>query len=467
MINRILIRIKVIQILYSFLIAEKQFTLESVPEQPSKEKRFSYALYLDMLVLMIKVAQNVERRKNDYPLAQTRFIKRLLSDETVKSTLMKYSHQPFPYQGLIASLSEKVKESAIYKRFLKDCDNDFSAAEERVWNDLFNLLIYPDAEVNAVTSRRENYTLKGTERMNEMIGTTLVNFLASQENVTEVERALESSLDKSRELYFRLLLLPVELTELQERRLDDNRHKHLKTDEDINPNLRFVENRVVDELRHNEVFQAYIKQNKLSWITEEPVMMRKLLSVITESPIYAEYMSDPESDIHRDGEFWKNVYKKIILENQDFLETLEEKSVFWNDDLEILSTFVYKTIRRIEEGEGANAVLDKYKDEEDARFGAELLRALYRNKESYREYIDNALESGNWESERLAFMDVVILECALAEILNFPKIPLNVSVNEYIELAKSYSTAKSGVFVHGLLGSIVKRLQKEGKLLKK
>jgi len=122
-----------------------------------------------------------------------------------------------------------------------------------------------DPDVGAVTARRQNYTLKGVERMHDMMNRTFVNFLASQDNVAEVERALSFSLDKARELYFRLLYLPVEITDLQDRIIDENRHKFLKSDEDINPNLRFVENKVVDGLRTNETIDAFVAKNKIAW----------------------------------------------------------------------------------------------------------------------------------------------------------------------------------------------------------
>lgn len=467
MINRILIRIKVIQILYSFLLVEKQFTLESNPTAPTKEKRFAYSLYLDMLVLLIKLANSVERRQGEYPLASTRFISRLLIDDTIKSMLAKYREQPFPYSGIVDSLAAEIKESGIYKKYLKDSGNDIGAGEEHLWRDIFNVIVLNNPEVMSITSRRPNYTLKGLERMSDMMSRTFVNFLASQDNIAEVERALATSLDKARELYFRMLYLPVELTDLQDRIIDENRYKFLKSQEDINPNMRFVENKVVDELRHNETIDKYISKNKISWGNEDPVMLRNLLRAVTGSDIYADYMSRPEVTLYDDGELWRNLFKRVILDNTDFLEFLEDKSVFWNDDLETITTFVLKSIRRIEEGDSVGAVLDKFKDEEDARFGSELLRYLYKNKETYRRYIDDALKGGNWDSERLAFMDIVILETAIAEILNFPKIPLSVSVNEYIELAKSYSSARSGAFVHGILGAVVARLQKDGKLLKR
>lgn len=303
--------------------------------------------------------------------------------------------------------------------------------------------------------------------MKDMMEATFVNFMGSQDNVSEVVKALDVSLDKARELYLKLLTLPVDLTDLEDRILDDNRHKYLKSEADINPDMRLVENKMVALLRENPVIQAFIEKSKFSWLSEDPVLARGLLKSIKESEVYKEYMQLPATDLHTDAELWRKLLKSVILDNTAFLEALEENSVFWNDDLDNISTFVLKSFRRIAEGDDANAVLDKFKDEEDARFGAELIRYVYRNKEIYRGYIDEALVGGNWDKDRIAFMDIVVLETAIAEIMNFPKIPLRVSVNEYIELAKSYSTAKSGQFVHGILGFIISRLQKEGILQKK
>lgn len=183
------------------------------------------------------------------------------------------------------------------------------------------------------------------------------------------------------------------------------------------------------------------------------------------------------TDARADGELWRELFKRVILENGYFLQALEDKSVFWNDDLDIISTFVLKSIRRLEEplgtefhkenGDKTGPIPEMYKDEEDRDFGPGLVRAVYRNKEVYRGYINDALDGGNWESERLAFMDVVILLAAIAEIMNYPKIPISVSVNEYIEIAKAYSTSRSGQFVNGLLGAIISRLQDERLLFKR
>lgn len=465
MINRVLIRIKAIQILYSYLLVEKKFSFEGRPTMPTKEKRFAYSLYLDMLVLLDRIARSIRRRGGDAPLADTRFIKRLEGDEQIKSILSRYRVTDFPYEAAAERISENLKNSSFYKNWLKKAEADEPGAEQNLWRDIFTLFVLPDKGVSETTSQRENYTIKGVERMQEMLTTTFSNFLASQDDGEEARKAFTKSVDVARDLYFLLLILPVELADLQERRIESNREKFLATAEDLNPNMKFVENSLVEALRNDETIGRYVEKNGLSWLQTEPIMMDSLLNAIIESELYAEYMADPVSTPAKDMEFWKNIFRKIILENRDFLETLEDKSVFWNDDLDIMSTFAIKTLRRISEGD-RNAVLDKFKDEEDARFGYDLIKYVLRNKDEYRSYIDDALMEHRWDSDRLAFMDVLVIETALAEILNFPKIPLNVSINEYIEIAKSYSSSKSGIFVNGLLGSVIKNLKEQGKILK-
>ncbi len=467
MINRILIRIKVIQILYSYLLVEKQFSLSALPESPTREKRFAYSLYLDMLVLLIKVSGEIGLRGAGHPLEDTRFIQRLKTDETIKSQLARYRVSPFLFDGLVEPIAAKVKESAVYKNFLKDKKAGVPGADTKVWEQIYKLVILPDSEVNTIISRRENYTMKGVERTSSMMEETFSNFMTSQDGTSEAIAVLHESLDKARELYFRLLWLPVELTDMQERKLDERRHKLLVTNEDLNPNLKFIDNSLVKAIRECEPVKNFIEKNKLSWEAEDRVMMENLLQSILESQMYQDYMKKPLETPDEDCELWRNIMRKVVFVNEQFLEAMEDKSVLWNDDLDIIGTFAVKTFRRIQEGNRNDAVLDKYKDEEDARFGDELVKVVLKNKDTYRGYIDKAIDRTLWESERLAFMDVVIIETALAEIINFPKIPLNVTINEYIEIAKSYSSAKSGGFVNGILGKIIDKLQEERIIFKK
>ena len=213
--------------------------------------------------------------------------------------------------------------------------------------------------------------------------------------------------------------------------------------------------------------EDYVEDNKISWIAEDRQLLESLLTTIMNSEVYQDYMRFPATDFQTDCDFWRDIFKYVILNDENFLEALENKSVFWNDDLDIISTFVLKTLRRFEEGcPGNRPVLPMYKDEEDAQFGFKLFSDVVKNKDVYRRYIDDSIVGEKWDSERLAFMDVVVTMTALSEIINFPKIPLVVSINEYIELAKSYSTSKSGAFVNGLLSSITEKLREENKIHK-
>ncbi len=465
MINRVLIRIKVVQLLYSYLLIENHFMLESQPTAPTKEKRFAYSLYLDVLMLILRISEKIEKRGGYRPLADTRFIKKILTDDKIKSLEMKYRVEDFSLQQQVASLAEQIKESGLYKNFVKEIGSGND--DDQIWEKIVNLIILPDSSLNAAFTRRENYTLGGVERMKNMISTTFTNFYASRDNIDDALKTLATSMGMSRNLYFRLLMLPVELTNIRENQLEENRHKYVPTAEDLNPNMRFVENGMVRAITENSAFMDICESKGISWLPDHSIMLESLLKKIIDSDLYADYMNFPVTDMATDCEFWRNVFKQIILHDEDFLDSLENESVFWNDDLEIIGTFVLKTFKRFEDNDGSyDPVLPMFKDDEDAAFGKQLFTDVVRNKDLYRRYIDDSINSHKWDSERLAFMDVVVAMTALSEIINFPKIPLVVSINEYIELAKSYSTSKSGAFVNGILGTIVERLREEGKLNK-
>lgn len=465
MINRVLIRIKVIQLLYSYLLIEKHFMLESQPASPNTESRFAYNLYLDLLVLMVKISRNVEQRGGNRPLEHTKFIARISADDKVKALLRKYLVESYPYERVVGSLADEIKESSVYKNFLKE--NDVDSVSERFWETVFNTMILRNSTLNSLISQQPRYSMRSLDRVKNMFDTTFTNFYASADNPADAVKQLNFSLNKARDLYFLFMTLPVELADLQSRLLDERRHKYITTDEDLNPNMRFVENQLVSIIRSNDEINAYLSERKIGWTSgNDDIMLRNLLKEITASDIYKEYMEFPASDLKTDCEFWRNIFKHVIFTSDDFLEALEDKSVFWNDDIEIMGTFMLKSFRRFEEGDIQHAVLPMYKDDEDSRFGRELMSEVIKNKDTYRAMIDSALDTRMWDSDRLAFMDVVVMMTALAEIINFPKIPLTVSLNEYIEIAKSYSTAKSGVFINALLGKIVAGLKERGEITK-
>lgn len=462
MINRELIRIKTVQLLYSYLLVENPFNLESQPSAPTKEKRFAYALYLDLLYLLTKVADKIDVRSGR-PLADTRFIRNIKADEKIKSLAVKYPGGTYPFANAEEDLVVKIKDSGLYKRFKASVGTN--TPDEKVWKEIFELIVMADPIINHDITKRENYTLKGVDRMRGMMDVTFANFFASADNIPDALKVLQYSMYRTRELYFRLLALPLALTTLREREIDNAQYKLLKTTEDINPNLRFIENEYVAFLRSNEDVQQGICEFKIDWLSEDEGMVRSLLKVITQSNLYNEYLEFPVTDFKNDCEFWRNIYRNVIFLDEGFLEAMEDRSVFWNDDIDFIGTFILKSIKKLGSStpEADTAfVLPMFKDNEDASFGAELFGDVIRRKDYYRGLILDSVDASQWEMERLAFMDIVILMTALAEIMNFPKIPLTVSFNEYIEIAKFYSTPKSGTFINGLLGKIVNTLQNEG-----
>ena len=284
-------------------------------------------------------------------------------------------------------------------------------------------------------------------------------FITKEKTIAEAEKELHHSLAKSYELYHALLQLMVELTDLQAQRIDAARNKYLPTEEDLHPNMRFVENQFIKTLRNNADFVEFRKEKPFLWDAAAPDFLRRTLDAIVASDTYREYMNGPFNDENIDSELWRVLFKTIIAPSDDLTETLENISLYWNEDLNTEATFVLKTSKQCRDGGENVKLLPMYKDEDDKKFASSLLRDTLQNEAKYREYITRFTR--NWEIDRIAFMDVVIMMIAISEILIMPSIPTVVTLNEYIELAKTYSTDQSGVFVNGILDAIVKELKKE------
>jgi N utilization substance protein B len=193
--------------------------------------------------------------------------------------------------------------------------------------------------------------------------------------------------------------------------------------------------------------------------------VKKLYLQIEASDIYKDYMNDPDSSYEADREVWRKIYRQHIQDNDELAAVLEEISLYWNDDKDVVDTFVLKTIKRFDEKSNANfELLPEYRDEEDREFARKLFRASILNAEQYQRYMTEA--SLNWDFSRLAYMDVIIMQLAITEMLNFPNIPVNVTINEYVDLAKLYSTPRSGGYINGMLDAIARHLIESGKMMK-
>ena len=283
-------------------------------------------------------------------------------------------------------------------------------------------------------------------------------------NLDTAEKELFFSLSKAYDLYNYLLLLMVEVTKQANKKLNAAKNKLIPTKEELFPNTKFVENRFIAQLEVNKQLLDFAGNQKKTWANEAD-FVKSLCEQIMESDIYKEYMASETSSYEEDREVWRKIYKKIIFNNAELDQVLEDQSLYWNDDKEIVDTFVLKTIKRFEEKNGAKQeLLPEFKDDEDQDFARRLFRRAILNSDYYRHLISE--NTKNWDLDRVAFMDVIIMQIALAEVLSFPNIPVSVSLNEYVEIAKLYSTPKSGGFINGTLDGIVNQLKKENKLTK-
>ncbi|MFM2290339.1 MAG: hypothetical protein RIS29_152 [Bacteroidota bacterium] len=278
------------------------------------------------------------------------------------------------------------------------------------------------------------------------------------------EKELYHSIEKTYDLYYHLMQLAIEITHFAADRIENKRNKLRPTEEDLNPNTRFIDNKFIAQLQDNVQFNEYLAEKKLTWVNDSEIV-RILFEQISATDFYNDYMEAEVSDYTADKDIWRKIFKKVILQSQSLDESIEDQNIYWTDDVEMVISFIIKTIKRFDEANGAmQPLLPMFKDDEDADFARKLLYSVFSQGKTLREMID--ANTRNWDLDRIAFMDIVIMEVALAELIDFPTIPVNVTLNEYIEIAKNYSTEKSGNFINGVLDNIVGQLKKENKLIK-
>ena len=290
------------------------------------------------------------------------------------------------------------------------------------------------------------------------------------ERIDVAERQLLKSIERIHELYIFQLSLLVDLMEFFKIRLEESKSKHLPSKEDLNPSTRFIDNLFMSQLASNIHFIRFRKQFKISWI-DETEMIRKFYQAIRESASFKSYMSKPECGYKDDKDVLLHIFNDVIVESTVLQSLYEEKSIYWIDDLELANFMVNKTIK------GYRATWDSltelpyvYKAEDDKgpdsdkEFVVRLFRKTILNNTELEQMVDH--KAHNWDVERIAIIDILLLKMALAELLEFPNIPVKVTLNEYIELAKVYSTPRSNVFINGILDKIIVELKESGRIVK-
>lgn len=280
------------------------------------------------------------------------------------------------------------------------------------------------------------------------------------DNLAQAETELMFSIGKTYDLYHYLLLLVLEIADIAGEKIDQALQKRMPTPEDLNPQRRFVDNQVISQLRKNLAFRDYLASKKLSWINNSHIP-RILYSKMIVWDVYEEYMKSETHNYQSDKKFIIRLITQLFSVSEDLESNLEEQSIFWNDDMEYISAMVEKTLKKFKADSGENTqLMPLFKNEEDEEFVKILFRKAIIHQKKCSELIDK--NTTNWEVERIALMDILVMQLAITEILEFPEIPVKVTLNEYIEIAKYYCTSKSSTFVNGILDNIVKEIREEG-----
>ena len=296
----------------------------------------------------------------------------------------------------------------------------------------------------------------------KVIKALFAHLKSGADNMMASEKTLMASVDKAYDLYNLMLTLPVEIARYAEHRQELARQKKLPTYEDLNPNTKFVDNSVIRIIANTDAVNDYTAARKLNW-SLYPELIRTLYAQLTESDYYKSYMQRSERSFADDRQLVEDFFKS--LQECEALDTvLEEMSILWDDDLGYILMMILRTLSNLRPTHTELKVAPKFKSEEDPQFVKTLFEKTLVNFGEYQRYIEKF--TANWDIERIVFMDNLIIGTAMAELLNFPSIPVKVTLDEYIEISKYYSTPGSSVFINGVLDKIVESLTAEGRIKK-
>lgn len=276
------------------------------------------------------------------------------------------------------------------------------------------------------------------------------------------EKSLLASIDKAYDLYFQMLALPAELVRYGEQRIELNRQKKLPTHEDLNPNTKFTDNSVIRILANSDSVNDRLAARKQGW-ARQPDLIRTLYTQLTESTYYQDYMVREEHSFADDRRLVEDFFKQM-QDNEALDNALEEMSIQWDGDLGYILAMVLRTLANLRPSHLELKVLPKFKSDNDIEFVKTLFEKSLVNFAENQRFIEKFTQ--NWDVERIVFMDNLIIGTAMAELISFPSIPIKVTLDEYIEISKYYSTPGSSVFINGVLDKMVEALTAENRILK-
>ncbi len=289
-------------------------------------------------------------------------------------------------------------------------------------------------------------------------------YKSDKKDINLSEKELFFSINKAFELYHYLLLLFIEIVDYAESRIDLARNKRVPINEDLNPNTAFIDNRFILQLKENADLKSYVANNKISWV-QHPEFVKEIFNLVSGSQDYIDYMNAEIRDYYSDKKIISKICTDIILPNESLHQIMEEQSIYWNDDLDFVVSMITKTIKKFKVTDGADKkLLELFKNEDDKSFVKKLFRRAVVNRELSLELIEE--KASNWDLDRIAFMDVLIMQLAITEMIEFNSIPTKVTLNEFLEITKFYSTEKSNSFINGVLDKIMQKLKKDKKIKK-
>lgn len=283
------------------------------------------------------------------------------------------------------------------------------------------------------------------------------------DNIPVSEKNLIASIDKAYDLYFQMLVLAPELVRYAEERQEIGRNKKLPTYEDLHPNRKFIENKAVERISECEAINNFTQKRGLGWVNN-PDLIKSLYQTLCKQEFYQKYMASPDRSFREDAQLLSDIYMNMLEENEALENVLEEQSILWSDDLGYILTMAARTAGGMKESHEQIKLMPKFKSEDDLDFAKKLFRNSIIRFDENKALIDRF--TSNWDVERVALMDNIILDVAIAEAESFPSIPVKVTLNEYIDISKYYSTASSSTFINGVLDKVTATLTEEGKIRK-
>ncbi|MFT6126842.1 MAG: N utilization substance protein B [Flavobacteriaceae bacterium] len=288
---------------------------------------------------------------------------------------------------------------------------------------------------------------------------------SGQEDLTKQEKFLLYNMEQMQDLYLLLLQLLLALKDQAENKMVLSKKKHLATELEKNPSRNFIENKVLALIDSHASFSEIIKKKKLNYWEQDDEYAAIIYNILREQEWYAAYLAKKEPSFKEDQEFLIRLYKEIIAPNEKLYEYLEDKRLTWLDDYPLVNTLMVKMLSKISlKNIGTVLIPDVYKDKEDRNFALKLFREVITNDEKLYSEIEG--KTPNWDKERIAGLDMIILKMGISEFLYFPSIPVRATINEYLEISKEYSTPKSSIFINGILDKLVKDFSETNKLNK-